>query len=159
MKKLISGILSAAMVAGMALVGAGAADENNKALKFDDTVLSEGGAANGYMSLDTGDKDNSLFSEGGMTLEFDFTMGHTAPCIHPFDATLYHTPKLNITIGSNGDGEFKCEDPAFEGKLSFSVEKADGAKCERCWCYSETVGEDHDHPTLCKRCVEQVTKA
>ncbi len=107
MKKLISGILSAAMVAGMALVGAGAADENNKALKFDDTVLSEGGAANGYMSLDTGDKDNSLFSEGGMTLEFDFTMGHTAPCIHPFDATLYHTPKLNITIGSNGDGEFK----------------------------------------------------
>ena len=44
-------------------------------------------------------------------------------------------------------------------KLSFSVEKADGAKCERCWCYSETVGEDHDHPTLCKRCVEQVTKA
>ena len=59
----------------------------------------------------------------------------------------------------NGDGEFKCEDPAFEGKLSFSVEKADGAKCERCWCYSETVGEDHDHPTLCKRCVEQVTKA
>ena len=63
------------------------------------------------------------------------------------------------SVVNNGDGEFKCEDPAFEGKLSFSVEKADGAKCERCWCYSETVGEDHDHPTLCKRCVEQVTKA
>ena len=63
------------------------------------------------------------------------------------------------SVVNNGDGEFKCEDPAFEGKLSFSVEKADGAKCERCWCYSESVGEDHDHPTLCKRCVEQVTKA
>ena len=63
------------------------------------------------------------------------------------------------SVVNNGDGEFKCEETAFEGKLSFSVEKADGAKCERCWCYSETVGEDHDHPTLCKRCVEQVTKA
>ena len=63
------------------------------------------------------------------------------------------------SVVNNGDGEFKCEDPAFEGKLSFSVEKADGAKCERCWCQSHTVGETQEHPTLCARCVEQVTKA
>ena len=70
---------------------------------------------------------------------------------------------LDINMGcpvpkvvNNGEGEFKCEDPAFEGKLSFSVEKADGAKCERCWSYSETVGTIAEHPTLCKRCAEQI---
>ena len=34
----------------------------------------------------------------------------------------------------------------------FEVAKADGEKCERCWCYSKYVGTNHDHPTLCERC-------
>ncbi len=42
------------------------------------------------------------------------------------------------------------------GDTSFEVVKADGEKCERCWCYSETVGSDSEHPTLCKRCAEAV---
>ena len=33
------------------------------------------------------------------------------------------------------------------------VEKADGAKCQRCWNYSVEVGKDSRHPTLCERCV------
>ena len=33
---------------------------------------------------------------------------------------------------------------------------ADGEKCERCWCYSEEVGHDHEHPTLCPRCASVV---
>jgi isoleucyl-tRNA synthetase len=37
-----------------------------------------------------------------------------------------------------------------------SVKKADGGKCERCWNYSKTVGEDSEHPTLCKRCADVV---
>ncbi len=32
------------------------------------------------------------------------------------------------------------------------VEHASGKKCERCWKYSETVGEDPKHPTICARC-------
>ncbi|MGN0663998.1 MAG: isoleucine--tRNA ligase [Negativibacillus sp.] len=36
--------------------------------------------------------------------------------------------------------------------LHVLVEKADGQKCERCWVYSETVGSDPEHPTLCARC-------
>ncbi len=64
-----------------------------------------------------------------------------------------------VSVENNGSGEFKCDDPNFGGKLSFSVEKAGGSKCERCWCYSETVGESSEHPTLCKRCAEQVSKA
>ncbi len=36
--------------------------------------------------------------------------------------------------------------------IKISVEQAIGEKCERCWIYSETVGENTEHPTLCKRC-------
>lgn len=50
----------------------------------------------------------------------------------------------------NGTGEFSGE---LEG-LSVTVLNADGEKCERCWIYSDTVGENEKHPTLCKRCAE-----
>ncbi len=40
------------------------------------------------------------------------------------------------------------------GEIEVAVSKADGEKCERCWAFSETVGECIDHPTLCKRCAE-----
>ena len=36
------------------------------------------------------------------------------------------------------------------------VKKADGKKCERCWIFSPSVGEDKNYPTLCKKCVEAV---
>ena len=43
-----------------------------------------------------------------------------------------------------------------DGEIGIKVEVADGEKCERCWMYSETVGKNHDHPTLCKRCVDNL---
>ena len=43
-----------------------------------------------------------------------------------------------------------------EGETTFEVVKAKGEKCERCWCYSITVGEDSEHPTLCKRCAAAI---
>ena len=42
------------------------------------------------------------------------------------------------------------------GELQVAVEHADGAKCERCWNWSETVGKDARYPTLDARCVRQV---
>lgn len=36
--------------------------------------------------------------------------------------------------------------------LSITVSKADGVPCERCWTFSDTIGEDKEHPTLCSRC-------
>lgn len=39
-----------------------------------------------------------------------------------------------------------------DGETIFEVAKAEGGKCERCWCYSKYVGENHEHPTLCQRC-------
>ncbi len=36
--------------------------------------------------------------------------------------------------------------------LKVRIEKATGRKCERCWNYSERVGEDPHYPTVCERC-------
>jgi len=40
--------------------------------------------------------------------------------------------------------------------LKIYVRKASGQKCERCWMYSTTVGQDPEHPTICKRCAENI---
>ena len=42
--------------------------------------------------------------------------------------------------------------------LQTLVERAKGAKCERCWNYSTHVGESADHPTLCERCVAALSE-
>ncbi len=41
-----------------------------------------------------------------------------------------------------------------EEKLGIKVEQAPGEKCERCWMYSTTVGEDKENLTICHRCSE-----
>ncbi|MBQ8297867.1 MAG: isoleucine--tRNA ligase [Ruminococcus sp.] len=43
-----------------------------------------------------------------------------------------------------------------DGETEFEVVKAEGEKCERCWCYSKTVGSDSEHPTLCARCASSI---
>jgi isoleucyl-tRNA synthetase len=40
--------------------------------------------------------------------------------------------------------------------LEIKVEHAKGSKCERCWNWSETVGQDPRYPTLDARCVRQI---
>ena len=58
-----------------------------------------------------------------------------------------------VDVLADGAGEFGSDN--FEG-VSYDVERAAGEKCERCWAYSETVGKDQDHPTLCARCAAEV---
>ena len=41
-------------------------------------------------------------------------------------------------------------------RVRIEVCRADGQKCERCWHWEPTVGQDTDHPTLCSRCVNAV---
>ncbi len=36
------------------------------------------------------------------------------------------------------------------------VSRASGAKCERCWTYSENVGKLSAHPAVCERCAQVV---
>ncbi|PLX49649.1 MAG: isoleucine--tRNA ligase [Desulfobulbaceae bacterium] len=40
--------------------------------------------------------------------------------------------------------------------LAVLVRAADGAKCERCWTRSDSVGADSEHTTLCSRCSKVV---
>ena len=41
-----------------------------------------------------------------------------------------------------------------EAQSDIKVEIAEGEKCERCWMYSSTVGEDKENPCICHRCSE-----
>lgn len=43
-----------------------------------------------------------------------------------------------------------------QGASDIRVEVAEGEKCERCWMYSTTVGEDKENPTICHRCSENL---
>ncbi len=40
--------------------------------------------------------------------------------------------------------------------LKVGVTAAGGDKCDRCWMYSEAVGKDNEHPTLCDRCASVI---
>ena len=42
------------------------------------------------------------------------------------------------------------------GEPKVVVEKASGAKCERCWKYNEHIGEDKTHDTICPRCINAI---
>ena len=58
---------------------------------------------------------------------------------------------VKITDGDGGD---------FHGDMSVgvTVRKAGGEKCERCWSYSNTVGSNAEHPTLCARCAKIISE-
>lgn len=54
-------------------------------------------------------------------------------------------------------GNFIHKSTEFDG-LVVKVEKAPGRKCERCWTYRISVGENAAHPTICDRCVANLEK-
>ena len=46
---------------------------------------------------------------------------------------------------------------AADGKeIRVEVSRAEGKKCERCWNYEVSVGQEREHEHLCQRCVEAV---
>lgn len=45
-----------------------------------------------------------------------------------------------------------------EMPIAVTVAPASGEKCERCWIYSDTVGQSEPHSTICTRCASVVTK-
>ena len=42
------------------------------------------------------------------------------------------------------------------GDLHIDVKASEAVKCERCWHYSEDIGQDAAHPTLCGRCTSNL---
>ncbi|MCK5914479.1 MAG: hypothetical protein KAG12_11420, partial [Desulfuromusa sp.] len=53
--------------------------------------------------------------------------------------------------------ELTSDLPAGEGAesipdLKIQILPADGEKCDRCWNFATSVGENSEHPTICARC-------
>jgi isoleucyl-tRNA synthetase len=48
------------------------------------------------------------------------------------------------------------KDPTVASDIAILRQRADGAKCARCWNYRPAVGTYSDHPTLCDRCYQAI---
>jgi isoleucyl-tRNA synthetase len=73
------------------------------------------------------------------------------------------TENLNdIFIVSQAKLVDTIDDTAYHGQdiegLAIKVYKAAGEKCERCWRFDETIGNDSEHPTACERCSDALKK-
>lgn len=66
-------------------------------------------------------------------------------------ATIFICSQVEV---SSGSGEVATD---IDG-ISVTADNANGKKCERCWIFSETVGQDENHPDLCERCAGVVQK-
>lgn len=62
-------------------------------------------------------------------------------------ATLLIVSQTQLVEGLDGGVEATGRED-----LKVTVQAAEGEKCERCWIYSDTVGKDAEHPTVCARC-------
>ncbi len=105
MKKILSLILCAAMLASLAIVYVGA-EGTDLALRFDDSCAyndaNDFGGKSGYfyyteITTLTDDYD-------GFGLSFDFILGNTANCSHPKEPDLIHSAKINFSTGEDGTG-------------------------------------------------------
>lgn len=71
---------------------------------------------------------------------------------------IFIVSRVNLFL-SQGD---IAEGNVFQGEeipgLFVEIKVASGAKCERCWNYSETVGTDSRYPDICQRCVSVLEK-
>lgn len=59
--------------------------------------------------------------------------------------------ETRLDPGAPGDGAY--ESTAVEG-FAVQVGKAPGEKCARCWVHETSVGTDHRHPGICRRCID-----
>jgi len=70
------------------------------------------------------------------------------------------TSRVSV-VGSVEDVSAQCETYFRQASdsvsgMSVGVKKISAKKCERCWYYSDSVGDDHDHPEICARCASVI---
>ena len=106
-------------------------EDAKKALEIARTAKTIGGSLDAQVTL-TCDGD---------LLEFVQSVSDILPAILIVSA-------VKVESGTAAADDFKGD---VEG-LSVRVAHADHEKCSRCWMYSETVGQDAEHPDLCARC-------
>ena len=63
-----------------------------------------------------------------------------------------------VALGETESAAVVYESQEIPG-LVIGVDRARGQKCQRCWVWSERVGEDPRHPLLCERCAPVVSAA
>ena len=59
----------------------------------------------------------------------------------------------SVHMVPEGEVEEGLESEEIKG-LRVKVSLSGDEKCERCWVHDPTVGDDSQHPTICKRCLE-----
>ncbi len=62
-------------------------------------------------------------------------------------STVFIVSSVELVEGDGGDHKG-------DSGIGVTVTHAAGEKCERCWSFSTSVGENSEHPTLCKRCCD-----
>lgn len=67
-------------------------------------------------------------------------------------AVILISSKVEIVKTSDTNKGIKGENT----DIYIEVDKAEGEKCERCWIYDESVGQNQKHPTLCHRCAQVI---
>jgi len=72
------------------------------------------------------------------------------------------TSKATVKRVSNAAGPpvgaVKVAEIAKEGGVWVRVQASTAPKCERCWHHREDVGSNAGHPTICGRCVENLSE-
>lgn len=86
----------------------------------------------------------------GKSLEANIIIHCGESLYEKYNALTEELKDILIVSGVSASKDGNDEAPEIE------VIKAEGEKCERCWSYSNTVGSDNEHPTLCARCAAVV---
>lgn len=86
----------------------------------------------------------------GKSLEANIIIHCGESLYEKYNALTEELKDILIVSGVSASKDGNNEVPEIE------VIKAEGEKCERCWSYSNTVGSDSEHPTLCARCAAVV---
>jgi isoleucyl-tRNA synthetase len=110
-------------------------EEVNKSLEQARTDGRIGGSLRARVIVDTSDAD---------TLDFLRSFG---------DDLRFLFITSEVAFAAAGDGAFRSTDVP---GLAIGIEPASGSKCQRCWNYTQDVGQDADWPDVCARCAEAV---
>jgi isoleucyl-tRNA synthetase len=71
-------------------------------------------------------------------------------------ASIFIVSEVELAKEKKSDDNYKKSDTITA--LFVKAAPARGTKCERCWCFSETVGKDSTHPTICVKCIDAVQR-
>ena len=88
----------------------------------------------------------------GKSLEAKVTLHATGELYDFITSLTENLTEIFIVSASEVVNDDKGSNKFDTENLSITVSKADGEKCERCWMYSDTVGQDNEDPHICARC-------